>query len=107
MKPGTIRLSGLASAIVCLTAFGGSASAEGIVNGKYRVSLTDPATGAVYHVDRESVRSWPNEEQCKAQIKDFSGVHTKLLEELHITNTNGTLLEVKMDSMHCEVVRKE
>ncbi len=107
MKPTTIRLSALAGAIVCLTAFGGSASAEGIVDGMYRISLTDPATGAVFHVEQKSVRSWPNEAQCEEQIKSFSGVHTKMLKELEIMNAQGTPLTVKMDSMHCKVIRKE
>jgi hypothetical protein len=82
------------------------ASAQSIVSAVYRVSMTDPANGNVYYVDRKSIRSWSSEERCNAEVNSFSGFHTTAMTKLNITNSGGTPLEIKMDSVFCVVVRE-
>jgi len=81
------------------------ASAQTIIKAVYRVSMTDPANGNVYFVDREGKRSWQTEDVCEAQKKSFSGFHTSAMARQKITNSDGTPLEVKMDSIFCVVIR--
>ena len=82
------------------------ASAQTIVRAVYRVSMTDPANGNVYFADRESIRSWDSEERCDREKDSFSGFHTSAMAKLNITNSDGSPLEVKMDSVFCVVVRE-
>tara|TARA_R110002167_G_scaffold35239_5_gene112594 strand:+ start:1048 stop:1368 length:321 start_codon:yes stop_codon:yes gene_type:complete len=95
----------LAFAAATLAATVGSASAEEIVHAIYRVSLTDPATGAVYYTDRQSIRSWAMEDHCMREKGAFSGFHTAAVEGFKILNNAGTPLKVKLDSSYC-VLRK-
>ena len=82
------------------------ASAQTIVSAVYRVSMTDPANGNAYYVDSKSIRSWPSEEDCNREVNSFSGFHTTAMTKLNITNSGGTPLEIKMDSVFCVVVRE-
>jgi len=82
------------------------ASAQSIVSAVYRVSMTDPANGNVYYVDRKSIRSWSSEEDCDREMNSFSGFHTTAMAKLNITNSGGTPLEIKMNSIFCVVVRE-
>ena len=82
------------------------ASAQTIVRAVYRVSMTDPANGNVYLADRESIRSWDSEERCDREKDSFSGFHTSAMAKQNITNSGGTPLEVKMDSVFCVVIRE-
>ena len=92
--------------IICFAGLVGTASAESIIRAVYRVSLTDPATGNVYYTDRQSIRSWPSEEQCENQKNSFSGFHTDRVKKENIVNSDGTSLEVAMASIHCVVIRE-
>lgn len=73
------------------------------VNAVYHVSLTDPATGTAYHVDRKSIRSWSSSENCEAQKETFSGYHTAAVKGFDIKNADGTALEVAITSIDCVV----
>ena len=89
-----------------LTATAEIASAQTIIRAVYRVSMTDPANGNVYFVDRNGKRSWQAEDVCEAQKKSFSGFHTRAMAKQKFTNSDGTPLEVKMDSIFCVVIRE-
>lgn len=89
-----------------LTASVEIASAQTIVRAVYRVSMTDPANGNVYYVDRDSSRSWQSEETCEQQKNSFSGFHTRAMVKQNITNSDGTPLDVKLDSIFCVVIRE-
>ena len=99
-------LSILVIGIGWLTASIETASAQTIVRAIYRVSMIDPATGNVYYTDRESLRSWASEERCENEKSSFSGFHTDRLIKENIVNADGQPLEVKMDSIHCVVIRE-
>ncbi len=79
---------------------------QSIISAVYRVSMTDPANGNVYYVDRKSIRSWSSEEACDREMNSFSGFHTNAMAKLNIMNSGGTPLEIKMDSIFCVVVRE-
>jgi hypothetical protein len=81
-------------------------SAQAIVRAVYRVALTDPASGAVFYSDRQSIRSWPSEEQCEREKDSFSGFHINALRNMNITNAGGTPLTVSMDSSYCLIIRQ-
>ena len=99
-------LSVLIVGFAWLTASVEIASAQTIIRAVYRVSMTDPANGNVYYVDRESKRSWQSDDVCETQKNSFSGFHTRAMERENITNAEGTSLEVKMDSVVCVVIRE-
>ncbi len=99
-------LSVLIVGFAWLTASVEIASAQTIVGAVYRVSMTDPANGNVYYVDRKSIRSWDSEERCEREKDSFSGFHTRAMAKQSITNSDGTPLEVKMDSIFCVVIRE-
>ena len=86
--------------------FSTTASAQTIVEAVYRVSLEDPATGNVYYVDRNSIRSWSSEKQCENQIGSFSGFHTSAVRDFGIKNAEGNRLIVDMADMYCVVTRE-
>lgn len=100
-----VSRSAAAAIVVAATTglFSAGAAAEGIVNAIYRVSLTDPASGAVYYVDRQSLRSWPSEEACMREKASFSGFHTNAVEGFNLMNAQGKKLTVKMHSSYCVV----
>ena len=100
LRAGSILVLGIA----WLIASAEIASAQTIVKCVYRVSLTDTATGNVYFTDRDSVRTWSSKERCEVEKGSFSGFHTGAMKKNKITNADGTLLEVKMESAHCIVV---
>jgi hypothetical protein len=103
----TLRV--LSVLILCFTALATMvevASAQSIVRAVYRVSMTDPASGNVYYVDRESIRSWGSEERCESEKGSFSGFHTNAMSKQKIMNAEGTPLEVRMDSVFCVVIRE-
>lgn len=106
MKSMLRMLSILVVGVALYAATAGPASAQAIIRAVYRVSLTDPATGNVYYSDRQSIRSWSSEDRCQNEMATFSGFHTRALKDLNITNTSGTPLEVKMDSMYCVTIRE-
>ncbi len=99
-------LSVLIVGFAWLTASVEMASAQTIIRAVYRVSMTDSANSNVYYVDRKSLRSWDSEERCDREKDSFSGFHTKAMTKQNITNSDGTPLEVKMDSIFCVVVRE-
>ena len=46
------------------------ASAEEIIQTTYRITLTDPATGATFASERVSERSWGSVEECERKLRD-------------------------------------
>ncbi len=94
------KVSGLALAGLLVTMQAGTAAAA-TVNAVYRVSLTDPATGVAYYVDRTSIRSWDSVADCERDKKSFRGFHTAIVEGFDIKNGAGQPLEVKLASSHC------
>ena len=99
-------LSVLIVGFAWLTASVEIASAQTIIRAVYRVSMTDPANGNVYYVDRKGLRSWDSEERCDREKNSFSGFHTRAMAKQNITNSEGTPFEVKMDSIFCVVIRE-
>ena len=106
MRGMTRVLSVLIVGFAWLTATAEIASAQTIIRAVYRVSMTDPANGNVYYVDRESKRSWQSEDVCETQKNSFSGFHTRAMAKQNITNSDGTPFEIKMDSIFCVVIRE-
>jgi hypothetical protein len=106
MRGMTRVLSVLIVGFAWLTASVEIASAQTIIRAVYRVSMTDPANGNVYYVDRESKRSWQREDVCEQQKNSFSGFHTKAMAKQNITNSDGTPFDIKMDSIFCVVIRE-
>ena len=99
-------ISVLMVGLAWLTASVEMASAQSIIRAVYRIKLTDPATGAIFFADRESVRSWSSEEACEREKNSFSGFHTSRMKKMNITNSDGAPLEIMMDSSYCVVIRE-
>lgn len=77
------------------------AQEDGLTRATYRLSVTDPDTGNVAFVDRNSLRSWPNPADCEAQRKTFSGYHIEIVEGFHLKTADGKPHVVKMASITC------
>lgn len=79
------------------------AQKKGDVQAVYRVSVTDPATGNTYYVDRTSIRSWETKKSCENQKSTFSGFHTRAIRDVGLKNRKGTPLKVGMSDSYCIV----
>ena len=99
-------ISVLMVGLVWLTTSVEMASAQSIIRAVYRIKITDPATGAIFFADRESIRSWSSENACEREKNSFSGFHIKRLKGMNITNSDGAPLEIMMDSSYCVVIRE-
>jgi len=114
MKSTDRAVSIVAIGLSLLIAGSGTATAQSTGEGKqkgervnvgavYRVSVTDPATGNVYYVDRKSLRTWDSKASCKNQMASFSGFHTRAVRQVGLKNRKGKPLKVEMSDMFCVV----
>lgn len=106
MNSFTRAITAMACGVVAVTANVNLASAqETQTMATYRISLTDPASGNVAYVDRESIRSWAKAEDCELQKESFSGYHTDAVEDFEIKTEDGKPYAVKLESITCRPQR--
>ena len=67
----------------------------------YLVSVTDPDSGNIAYVTRNSIRSWETAGDCETQRKTFSGYNLEVVEGFHLKTKDGKPHTVKMVSITC------
>lgn len=80
---------------------------DDLTRATYRLSVTDPNSGNVAYVARESVRSWQSAGDCETQKETFSSYHTDAVEDFRLRTEDGKPHIVKIESITCHAEGKK
>lgn len=74
---------------------------DGLTRATYLLTVTDPNSGNVAYVSRESIRSWPSAGDCETQKETFSAYHVDAVEDMKLRTEDKKPHVVEIASITC------